>query len=259
MAGTNTKLWCIEVTEEQEMVIRALYGHNDWDLIEHPYPTLTNDSHGSGLAEGNLQVEQQDTAMAGNQSSSKRTGRKRKNQRELGDKDSQPTSGQAANSTVTATQVQSALQVGQAEDMTMSQSQPETTSSSSSSHDQPRSETECLDCFCDPCVTSRPQKWLGSGNPPGAGNSSLRRVFYKKYWKMLSDRCAWYDSRYVDKKTRMWQAYKNGLDQNNCWVPGRHSPDQQSVREIMPDCVLRQVRKLYPNPSHIPYMDHKFF
>jgi hypothetical protein len=31
-----------------------------------------------------------------------------------------------------------------------------------------------------------------------------------------------------------------------------------TVREVMPDCVLHQVRQLYPNPKDVPYMGHFF-
>ena len=29
------------------------------------------------------------------------------------------------------------------------------------------------------------------------------------------------------------------------------------VRELMPECVIAEVRKRFPNPPGIPYMEHK--
>ncbi|XP_078602126.1 uncharacterized protein LOC144876560 [Branchiostoma floridae x Branchiostoma japonicum] len=225
MAGTGDRsLWCIEVTDEQKMTIQALFAHSGWELIEHPYPTP--------------QVE------AAPQST-------RKKPRRVSQK-AQADDSQLQEIEVLDTEVPESA--GGQHHTTTSQGQPEPQPTTSS-----HSDTECPHCFFDPCVTSRPQKWLGKGNPPGRGNSAVRKTLYKKFWKVLNDRLAWYDPRYIDKKNRMWQVYLDGLDENNCWVPGRHSPGEQSVREIMPDCVLHQVRQLYPNLPKVPYMDHKFF
>ena len=34
---------------------------------------------------------------------------------------------------------------------------------------------------------------------------------------------------------------------------------EDELREVMPVCVLKDVRKRYPNPDGIPYMGHKRF
>ena len=102
---------------------------------------------------------------------------------------------------------------------------------------------ECLHCFCSPCVLHFPQRWFGNGQPPHARNSAIRKGKYKKFWKMLSDRGAWYDRRYIEKKEQ-----RSRDDNFTVW----------SVREIMPDCVVTFVRGLYPNLSGVPYMGHKW-
>jgi hypothetical protein len=105
---------------------------------------------------------------------------------------------------------------------------------------------ECQFCFCQPCVTTRRQQWLGQGRPPMAGNNLLRKKKYKNFWTMMTRRGAWTHPRYLHKK-----AAAQGADENNvAWLP--------EVRDIMPDCVLNLVRGLYPNEKGIPYMGHKW-
>jgi hypothetical protein len=108
---------------------------------------------------------------------------------------------------------------------------------------------ECPHCFCQPCVTTNRQHWLGRGQAARAGNNLVRKQKYKRFWKMMADRGAWMDPRYLAKKRRAQGA---GLDavENDAWLP--------SVREILPDCVINLVRDLYPNPPGIPYMGHKW-
>ena len=106
---------------------------------------------------------------------------------------------------------------------------------------------ECELCFCTPCVTTNRQSWLGNGSRPHIRNSALRKSKYRKFWTMLSGMAAWHHPRYIEKKTRMLQT-QNARDLGEIYT----------LREIMPDCVLRLVRRLYPNiPGH-PYMGHRW-
>ncbi|XP_066272695.1 uncharacterized protein [Branchiostoma lanceolatum] len=253
MAGTGgTTLWCIEVTEEQKLTVEALFQHYGWDLVEHPAEPVENrqpQKEPEHVAEDNegievLDQDQEDVTTEGQMpTTSRRQPRRRQSEGiEVLDQDQEDTVPTESQRPTTSRRQPRGRQP---------ESQPTTSTRSSN--------TECPSCFCDPCVTSRPQRWLGSGNPPGDGNSAVRKTMYKKFWKVLNDRLAWYDPRYLDKKNRLWDAYLAGLDESNCWVPGKHNVTEQSVREIMPDCILHQVRGLYPNKPKVPYMDHKFF
>ena len=126
--------------------------------------------------------------------------------------------------------------------------QPE--SQTGQEHEDER-EGECIYCFCLPCVTTYPQAWLGNGQPPRAGNNVIRKKLYRNYWKMLDRRGAWYDPRYLQKERILFQqTFHPDLDESQVIV--------NSVRRVMPDCVLSQVRALYPNPKKVQYMGHKF-
>ena len=98
----------------------------------------------------------------------------------------------------------------------------------------------CPYCLNSPCVTITPQSWLGSGHPPRPGNNLIRKKIYRKYWTMLDRRGLWSNPLYLKRKQRLMQEAHVHL----------------TVREIMPECVLEQVRGLYPNPKNIPYMGH---
>lgn len=105
-------------------------------------------------------------------------------------------------------------------------------------------EEECAYCLAAPCVTSRYQAWFGPGQAPHRNNNRVRKEKYRKFWKMMADRGLWNDPRYLAKK-----AIAEGTNVNDAaWLP--------SVREIMPDCVLKFVRNLYPNPVGRAYMGH---
>ena len=110
---------------------------------------------------------------------------------------------------------------------------------------------ECPECFCQPCIVHdmhRQLWWPQQAKPASSQNNKCRKVLYKKFWTMLSHRGVWQDGRYVDRKSRairidvrrrrfLWQTV--GMK-----------------REIMPNCVIRQVREWFPNPDNLPYMGH---
>ncbi len=108
--------------------------------------------------------------------------------------------------------------------------------------------SECPHCFCDPCVTTNRQFWLGPGQAPRNGNSTVRKEKYKKFWTVLCRGQAWKDVRYLAKKQRL--AGRNN-DDRTVWIGN-------SEREIMPDCVLDLVRSMYPNLPSVPYMGHRW-
>ena len=100
---------------------------------------------------------------------------------------------------------------------------------------------ECPDCFARPCVThpSNQQGWWPLvAAQPAAGNNVHRKDLYYKFWNMCYIRGVWADERYIQKKEEI------------------HG-EVNIRREIMPDCVCRQVRFWYPNPPNVPYMGHK--
>ena len=98
-------------------------------------------------------------------------------------------------------------------------------------------------CFRAPCVTLRNHAWIGPGQGACDQNSAIRREKYSKYWKIMICLGAWTDPRYLQVK----QDRANGGE----WAITHR-------REVMPMCVLRQLRTLYPNPKGKSYMDHKW-
>jgi hypothetical protein len=98
----------------------------------------------------------------------------------------------------------------------------------------------CVHCFNNSCVTSNPQAWLGGGRTARAGNNIIRKRLYRKYWTMLDRRGLWNLPAYLLRKEKAM----------------REANIQLTQREIIPDCVLYQVRNLYPNPKDVPYMGH---
>ena len=103
----------------------------------------------------------------------------------------------------------------------------------------------CPFCFMEPCVTANPQSWLGQGQQPRAGNNSVRKQKYRKFWNLLNNLGAWRNPSYIVKKANANQM------QNGVTV--------FTLREIMPECVLKVVRGLYPNPAGVPYLGHKWY
>lgn len=105
----------------------------------------------------------------------------------------------------------------------------------------------CQECFCLPCVTTNRQAWLGNGQMAHNRNSGIRKQKYKLFWRMLQDRGAWSNPRYLRKKSRLLN--RDRVDDSVVVVR----------REVMPDCILNLVRDLYPNPKSKPYMGHKWY
>lgn len=100
----------------------------------------------------------------------------------------------------------------------------------------------CPHCFLPTCVTevNKEAVWLGDGREACLENAGTRRNIYFRYWNCLSNLDAWDHPLYIAKKT----AGAEGSVYHK--------------REIMPNCVLKKVRGLYPNPTDCPYMGHKW-
>ena len=101
----------------------------------------------------------------------------------------------------------------------------------------------CPECFLAPCCTSYDNNFVGAGQPASNCNPAIRRVRYRKYWSVISNLGGWTKESYIAKKRRRtYEAGENVLHR----------------REIMPKCVLNQLRNLYPNPDGQPYIGHKW-
>ena len=102
-------------------------------------------------------------------------------------------------------------------------------------HDE--EQRECPHCFLIPCVTVHDHYWLGEGQPESRENHCVRKIKYKSYWKVINNSGGWNNNRYLQKKV----------------AAGGQVNDK---RELMPYCVVSQLRTLYPNPVNMPYMGH---
>ena len=110
--------------------------------------------------------------------------------------------------------------------------------------DQPEAagdEQACPYCFLLPCVTTLPHVFLGPGQQPCDNNSGIHKDKYRKYWMVINNLGGWNIPRYLAKKVQV----ANG---------GQWAVIHK--REVMPECVLKQVRGLYPNPHGRPYLGH---
>ena len=104
-------------------------------------------------------------------------------------------------------------------------------------HQIDEEQQECPHCFLTPCATSHNHYWLGEGQPESRENHGVRKIKYRSYWKFINNSGGWNDNRYLLKKV----------------AAGGQVSDK---RELMPSCVVSQLRAMYPNPSDMPYMGH---
>jgi hypothetical protein len=102
---------------------------------------------------------------------------------------------------------------------------------------------ECNMCFLRPCVVTRPCSWLGPGQAACDSNSPIRKDKYTSYWRMIDYLGGWNDSRYLARKKREAGGGEWAL---------------QHMRQVMPVCVLKHVRGLYPNLPDRQYLGHKW-
>ena len=90
-----------------------------------------------------------------------------------------------------------------------------------------------------PCVVEGSFRCFGSRGQD-IRNHSQRHKDYRNYWKSLKDLGFWENPDYLRRKSAA------GIS-------------EVELREVMPVCILKDVRKRYPNPDGIPYMGHKRF
>ena len=113
---------------------------------------------------------------------------------------------------------------------------------------QNKEREECPHCLCRPCITdetNRQMYWPANNAVPNRFSNILRRKMYKNFWTMLYNRDVWRDERYRERK-----AQALGLRNNRQRFVWMHR------RDLMPNCVLTQVRQWYPNLPNEPYMGH---
>jgi hypothetical protein len=109
-----------------------------------------------------------------------------------------------------------------------------------SPNDYPTAEDgACPLCFLKPCIVVQNQNatFLGRGNVPSAQNPAIRRDIYKRFWRMIANSGGWHKAEYIHRKITLG-------------APVNHK------REVMPECVLKKCRGMYPNLPSQPYMDH---
>ena len=95
---------------------------------------------------------------------------------------------------------------------------------------------ECPECFLMPCASAHDHFWLGEGQPEHRENHGVRKIKYRSYWKFINNSGGWNDNRNLLKVAIVGQV--------------------NDKRELMPSCVVAQLRVLYPNPLDMPYMGH---
>ena len=101
--------------------------------------------------------------------------------------------------------------------------------------------------FCSPCETCVRQQWLGQGQDAHKRNSRIRKNLYRKCRSMINMRGARRYPLHVRKKEMaMCRDHIDGT------VVHVH-------REIMPECVLKLVRGLYPYQPDTPYLGHRWW
>ena len=111
---------------------------------------------------------------------------------------------------------------------------------------------KCRHCFCTPCITNernRQEWWKQQDGEGAAGNNSLRKSAYYKFWTMMYHRGIWSLPEYVIKKDNAVRRLR---------AENRNDQPVRIQREIMPHCVLELVRNWYPNLPNMPYMGHKW-
>ena len=88
------------------------------------------------------------------------------------------------------------------------------------------------------CITLSDMTCIEGPCAPDIRNHSKRHKDYRRFWTSLKDRGLWQHEQYINRKTAA------GLS-------------EVELRELMPQCVLGDTRKGYPNPPGVPYMGQK--
>ena len=98
----------------------------------------------------------------------------------------------------------------------------------------------CMYCRSSPCVLGSetlPARLRAFGQPRMT-NHMKRKGDYRSFYTILNRRSLWRDPIYIARKEAL-----------GCYV--------EDVREVMPVCVVEDVRKRWPNPDGVPYCGHR--
>ncbi|XP_022784000.1 uncharacterized protein LOC111324652 isoform X2 [Stylophora pistillata] len=98
----------------------------------------------------------------------------------------------------------------------------------------------CMYCRSSPCVLlseTLPARLRVFGQPR-MNNHTKRKGDYRCFYTILNRRGLWLDPIYIARKEAL-----------GCYVG--------DVREVMPVCVVEDVRKRWPNPDGVPYCGHR--
>ena len=107
---------------------------------------------------------------------------------------------------------------------------------------------ECPYCFCAPCIVDEAnrQRWWPVQNAfPDTRNRKKRLETYKLFWAAMQNRDAWKDPRYQRKKREALQR-----DPHFSAYVWYHR------RDIMPSCIVKQVRRWWPKEDSEEYVGH---
>lgn len=98
----------------------------------------------------------------------------------------------------------------------------------------------CTFCRNMPCILQSqnlPSRLHAHGQPK-LTNHSKWKGDYKSYYTILKRKGLWRDPVYLQRKEAL-----------GCYI--------EDVREVMPVCVVEDVRKRWPNPGGVPYCGHR--
>lgn len=112
--------------------------------------------------------------------------------------------------------------------------------SAESHHEEELDDRRCIFCRNSPCILrseNLPDKLRASG-PPRMTKQCKRKADYRALYTILKRKWLWCDPIYVQRKEAL-----------GCYI--------DDVREVMPVCVVEDVRKRWPNPDGVPYCGHR--
>ena len=98
----------------------------------------------------------------------------------------------------------------------------------------------CTFCRNSPCILrseNLPARLRAHG-PQRMTNHCKRKADYRAFYTILKRKGLWRDDVYLQRK-----------DALGCYI--------EDVREVMPVCVVEDVRKRWPNPDGVPYCGHR--
>ena len=97
----------------------------------------------------------------------------------------------------------------------------------------------CNYCLQLPCITESEGKaaFLSAHGAHRPQNILKRYKDYREFYRMLKRAGLWENSLYLDRKHEL-----------GIFI--------EDVREVLPNCVVADVRKRWPNPPNMPYKGH---